>query len=163
MSDDTKTEDEEPTPEPIPQAVASVDDWNAAKIFKGITLPSGTVVDITLPDLPELAKAGDIPNELLDVAAKIQKAVEDERGLDADALVNVASFQEYILPRMLVKPEITAEDVGRLPAADKELLTAIASRKRDLDAVGHQLAGLETQASWRRFREFDLAAAGMGG
>ena len=63
----------------------------------------------------------------------------------------------------MLNPTVSEEQVQKLPPADKELLTAFASRQRDIDAIGNHLGGLEVLAEWRTFREFDLAATSVGG
>jgi hypothetical protein len=65
---------------------------------------------------------------------------------------------EFLLPKMVLEPTITPEDVKDIPTEDKEMLVAFANRARDLDAVGHHLAGLERLADWRRFRNFEPPA-----
>lgn len=144
-----------------PKAATSVEAWEEKRVHKGVTLPSGTVVDIKLPDLPAMAKAGDIPNELLEASAQLQKAIadEDRSTMTTETLVNLEEFMEFLLPEMVVAPPITPEDVkDRLPSEDKELLVQFAQRARDLDAVGRHLAGLEQLAEWRRFRGWEDAA-----
>ncbi len=144
-----------------PQAEASVESWEDKRYHRGVTLPSGAVVDIKLPDLPALAKAGDIPNELLEASAKLQKAIDDKdrSALTTETLVNLEEFMQYLLPEMVIQPKITAEDVhSKIPSEDKELLVQFAQRARDLDAVGRHLAGLEKLAEWRRFRGWEDAA-----
>lgn len=155
MSDENQTEDIRP------KAAASVGDWEARRNHYGVTLPSGAVVDIRLPDLPAMAKAGDIPNELLEASVQLQKAIEDKdrSALTTETLVNLEEFMEFLLPEMILQPKITAEDVQtKLPSEDKELLVQFAQRARDLDAVGRHLAGLEKLAEWRRFRGWEDAA-----
>lgn len=114
-----------------------------------ITLPSGTAVEITVPSLPQLARAGEIPNDLLAVATA---AVKEEE-ITAEHLGKLADFHKWLIPKMVVKPTITPEDVAELPYEDIEMLVEIAGRQRDTDAVGHQLGGLETTAEWRDFRD----------
>jgi hypothetical protein len=50
------------------------------------------------------------------------------------------------------EPVITEEDVHDLPFEDVELLVEIATRQRDLDAVGNHVGGLHTNKQWRQFR-----------
>jgi len=161
----TDTKDKTESPEARPQAASTVAAWEKNRTHKGVTLPSGTVVDIQLPDLPTLAKAGEIPNELLEAAGTLQKAIDegDRSDVTVETLANIATFMEFLLPQMILKPKITTEDVGKLPPEDKELLVAFAQRARDIDAVGRHLAGLEQLAEWRRFRGWEPSASDLGG
>lgn len=154
-----------PKTEDRPKAASSAEAWTKNRVHRGVRLPSGTVVDIELPDLPSLAKAGELPNELLAAAGELQEAIDkgDRDRLTVDTLVNIAEFMEFLLPRMVVTPKITKEQVAALPSEDKEMLVQFAQRARDIDAVGHHLAGLETLSEWRRFRGFESAAEALGG
>jgi hypothetical protein len=134
------------TKTPDTPKTATAASWKKAKRHAGITLPSGAVVDIELPNIQLLIKAGAIPNNLLDAALQHQNAKE----VTADMIKETWDYTVWILPRTVVSPEITEEDVKDLPAEDVEMLTGFAARTNDIDAVGHHLAGLETQ---RRFRE----------
>lgn len=129
--------------------------WKQANVHTGVTLPSGTIVDITIPSLPKLIKAGQVPNHLIDIA--VEQGSSDK--IDREVLEQTWEFTCFIIPEMLVNPKITAEDVGDLPALDLEMLIGFASRVTDLDAVGHQLGGLETQDSFRNVRGLDLTAS----
>lgn len=123
--------------------------WKKSRVHEGITLPSGVQVDIEIPNLPKMLKSGQVPNGLVDAAIKTQGAKQITREL----LEETWDFYRWLLPQMVVKPEgLTADDVDELPATDIEMLVSFASRQTDLDAVGHQLGGLETQSSFRDFR-----------
>lgn len=131
---------------------ASKDTWKQANVHTGVTLPSGTVVDIKIPSLPQLIKAGQVPNHLIDIA--VEQGSSDK--IDREVLEQTWEFTCFIIPKMLVNPEISEDDVADLPALDLEMLIGFASRVTDLDAVGHQLGGLETQDSFRNVRGLDL-------
>lgn len=158
----TQTENKQTDARP---SAGSATEWQKRKVHEGVTLPSGMVVDLELPDLPELARAGDIPNELLEASGKLQKAVDDgdRSQVTTETLANVAEFMRYLIPRMVVKPKIDEEKVDKIPPEDKELLVAFAQRARDIDAVGRHLAGLEVLAEWRRFRGWETADEAVGG
>jgi hypothetical protein len=160
MSTETAPETTTPEKESKPRKTAKA--WKDLRVHKDVTLPSGMVVDIELPDLPSLAKAGDIPGDLLASVTKLQEGIEDD-AVDVDDLVNLAGFSEFIIPRMVTSPKVTEEDVVDLPAEDKGMLLAFAARRTDIDAVGHHLAGLEKLDAWRQFRQFDYSLAGAGG
>lgn len=122
--------------------------WKKAKVHEGVTLPSGTVVSVTLPNLAQMLKAGDIPNQLLEQALSLRTA----KTIDADAIDKSWEFAVKIVPATVAEPRITEEDVSDLPIEDVEMLVAFATRNTDTDAVGHQLGGLETLRSFRAHR-----------
>ncbi len=137
-AEDTQTETEPRTAE----------GWKKRKVHKGITLPSGQVVDIQIPNLPVMAESGELPNELLDSAMEQNQA----RKITLDLLKKTWEFTKFIIPKTVVSPAITEADVVDLPTVDLEMLASFASRKSDMDAVGHQLGGLETVKSFRQIR-----------
>lgn len=128
---------------------ASKTAWKKASVHEGVTLPSGTVVDISIPSLPKLIKAGQVPNHLIDIA--IEQGSADK--ITKEVLEQTWDFTQYIIPQMVVNPAVTPEDVNDLPPLDLEMLISFASRVTDVDAVGRQLGGLETQASFRGLRD----------
>lgn len=125
-----------------------------------VTLPSGAEVTICIPSLPVLLKAGQIPNELIAVAVKVE-AKED---VTADNLVELAEFQRYLVQYACIAPEVTHEQVDDLPVEDVQMIVEFATRQRDMDALGHHLAGLEVTDEWKAFRDQqDSLASLLGG
>ena len=122
--------------------------WKKAKRHEGLTLPSGTVVSVELPNVPKMIKSGTLPNELLDAALEHQGVDKVTR----DVIEQTWAYTCFIVPRTVVSPEVTEEDVPDLPAEDIEMIVNWAARTSDLDAVGHHLAGLEVQSDFRQFR-----------
>lgn len=122
--------------------------WKKAKVHEGITLPSGAVVSIALPNLAKMLKSGDIPNALLEQALALRQA----KKIDAEAIDKAWEFAVKIVPATVASPDISEEDVEDLPIEDVEMIVAFATRNADTDAVGHQLGGLETLASFRKHR-----------
>lgn len=116
-----------------------------------ITLPSSTVVEIEVPDLPGLVKTGQIPNELVDMAIKVAAG---KREVTREDIVQQADFFNRLCVLTVKAPAVTEEDFtsGAIPFEDKEMLVEIATRQRDIDAVGHHIAGLESVKEWRNFR-----------
>jgi hypothetical protein len=124
--------------------------WKKAGVHE-VTLPSGTEVTITIPNLPQMVKNGSIPNNLLDAAiGAIQKET-----ITRELLAEQAEFFSLLVTTMVKEPSITADDVADLPYEDIELLVEIGTRQRDLDALGNHIAGLHRSAEWRRFRGLD--------
>lgn len=137
------TETETPAPKP-----ASKTAWKKAKFHPGVTLPSGTVVSIELPNLSALIKSGTIPNALIEQAL----AQRNAKQITKENLLETWEFTRFIVPQTVTDPEITSDDVDDLPIEDVEMIVNFATRNSDIDAVGHQLGGLETQKSFRKFR-----------
>lgn len=138
--------------------------WKKDKTHE-VTLPSSAVVKIELPDLTQMIKGGQIPNELLDVATKVGagQRIEAEESADEQRklLGQVSDFNAFLVSETVVDPELTAAEVqsGDLPAEDIDLLLQFALRKTDFDAVGKHLGGLDTVPSFRKFRGLDTSLA----
>lgn len=115
-----------------------------------VTLPSSSVVEIEIPDLPELVKSGGIPNDLIDVAI----GVASGKKVTKDDIIEHADFFNKLAALTVKEPKVTEEDFasGALPFEDKEMLVEFATRQRDIDAVAHHLAGLEKSKSFRQLR-----------
>ncbi len=123
--------------------------WKKNKQHK-ITLPSGTVVEIVLPNLQFLMKTGQIPNGLVELVTKVQTT--PDLTVTPEMMKEQYDFTRFVVARTVVAPKITEDDVDDLPAEDIEMVMDFAMRNRDVDILGHHLAGLETQADWRKFR-----------
>jgi len=139
-----------PTALDSPAKPTSLAQWKKNKTHT-ITLPSSTVVEIEVPDLPGLVKTGQIPNELVDMAIKVAAG---KRDVTREDIVQQADFFNKLCVLTVKAPTVTEEDFssGAIPFEDKEMIVEIATRQRDLDAVGHHLAGLESVKEWRSFR-----------
>jgi hypothetical protein len=74
--------------------------------------------------------------------------------VEIEDIVQQADFFNKLCAITVVEPKVTEEDFasGALPFEDKEMLVEFATRQRDLDAVSHHLAGLETSKSFRAAR-----------
>lgn len=130
-----------------------------------VTLPSGAEVDIRIPDLARLAAQGKLDNELLKDATPPPDPNEEyipdepppvktpeER---KKALADLAEFNAWLVSITVVNPKVTPEEAADpdvVPTEDSEVLVEFATRRRDMDVLGHHLAGLETNADWRTFR-----------
>jgi hypothetical protein len=115
-----------------------------------ITLPSSTVVEIVIPDLPGLVKTGAIPNELVDIAIGVAQGKKVTR----EDIIQQADFYNKLCALTVTAPTVTEEDFssGALPFEDKEMIVEFATRQRDIDVVGHHIGGLEKVAEFRSFR-----------
>lgn len=164
MTDPTSnTEDAPDTGKPV-----SLTAWKKAATHYPL-LPSGVRVGIRIPDLPKMIEAGNIPQHLLEAAVgqarnqqsadqedysheKIQKNAKEER-----------EFTDLVTKLTVVEPKLSDADLEDIPFEDKQFLVALATRTRDLDAMGDQLAGLTKSERYRRFRglgEFDTFMEG---
>lgn len=148
----TPTITTEPTPKPTRK-----DAWIKSKRHT-ITLPSSMVVEIELPNLPQLIKSGKVPNELLDAAIGAGPDTEITR----EMMEQQADFYAYLVSVTVIEPQITADDVSDLPFEDVEMIAAFAMRQRDMDAVYKHMSGLEKVASFRKFRRLDRGDALSG-
>lgn len=147
-----------------PQKVTSAAAWKKRATHTDITLPSGAVVDVRLPNLPEMVKSGTLPNPLLEAAVKQQTAKE----VDAQLLEDTWDYIVFIVPRMVTSPEVTEDDVKDLPPEDLEMLVSFANRTNDMDAAYRQLGGLDKLQAFREARGIWIAGeddedAGAGG
>lgn len=124
-------------------------EWKKKRVHENVTCPSGAVVDIQIPNLTQMIESGEIPNELVDVATAAQTGAEP----DPDALKRLAELQRHLIAQTVVRPAITADDVSDLPSEDVEFLNDIANRRRDYDALGVNIAGLDTVAKYATFRD----------
>jgi hypothetical protein len=131
----------------MPSKAKSATDWKTKRRHP-IVLSSGYEVEIEIPNLPLLVKTGQLPNDLV-----AQALGNIQRGeLTPEIIASQAEFYEKLVPATVKNPEITAEDVKDLPFEDVEMIAEIATRQRDLDAVGNHVGGLNTSKEWRRFR-----------
>lgn len=135
-------------------------EWQQAGVHT-VTLPSGAVVDIRIPNLAQMAQAGELDNELLQYAIPDAPQLEEpEKELTADEkkanLTKLAQFHAWLVSKTLVDPAVTPEEVPSVvPTPDLEVLVELASRRRDMDVVGHHIGGLEVSAEFRKFRGID--------
>lgn len=128
--------------------------WKKAAVHN-VLLPSGVRVEIKIPDLPSLIETGQFPQHLLDAA--IGLAAKGDSGIATrEDVVKQREFTDKVVELTVVNPKLSAEDIAEIPFEDKEMLVALATRARDLDAEGEHIAGLTNSEKFRRFR-------GLGG
>lgn len=121
-----------------------------------VTLPSSAVVGIEIPDLPELIASGDLPNDLVDIAVKIAQGGADvSEELTRDAITKQPEFYRFVVKLTVKEPAVNDELYDRLPFEDKEMIVALATRQRDIDALYQHIGGLHTSTRWRKFRGLD--------
>jgi hypothetical protein len=124
-----------------------------------VTLPTGAVVKIRIPDLAQMAQTGELDNDLLQYAVPSLPANPDDEPTPEqkkENLTKLANFHQWLISKTLVDPELTPEEVkDTVPTPDKEVLVELASRRRDMDVKGHHIGGLEVSADWRKFRGID--------
>lgn len=132
--------------------------WKKAKRHN-ITLPSGVEVEVEIPNLPLLIKTGQFPNDLMEAAIGAIQRQE----INKELIEQQADFYNKLVVLAVKSPEITEEDVAELPYEDVELIVEIATRNRDLDALGRHIAGLHRSAEWRTFRGLDYGDEAVEG
>lgn len=147
--------------------VVSLSQWEKKGIHT-ITTHSGAVVKVRLPDLVELIETGVIPQHLLETATRVANAAQSGvvPEVNMEQLLQQRDFVNAVTVAALVEPKVTNENVNKVPIEDRELITQIATRARDRDAVGDHIGGLHENEKFRRFRgigEFDPALAGLEG
>lgn len=129
--------------------------WKKAGVHT-VTLPTGAVVKIRIPNLAQMAQAGELDNDLLQYAVpSLPENPEEEPSPEQkkENLTKLANFHQWLVSKTLVEPTLSPEEVKEtVPTPDLEVLVELASRRRDMDVVGHQIGGLEVSADWRKFR-----------
>jgi hypothetical protein len=125
--------------------------WKKAAVHEGITLPSGTVVSIKLPNLPLMIKTGQLPNTLVEDALAAQSAAADA-SVTREMIEQQWEYYSFLVSKTVVEPAITQEEVAEIPAEDIEMIVEFATRQRDIDAVYAHIAGLDKLDSFRKFR-----------
>lgn len=143
-------------------------EWQSAKVHT-VTLPSGKKVDITIPDLAAMAKAGELDNDLIqyaipsaaEVSAEPEELTPEKK---KENLSRLADFHNWLVSITVVEPKLTPDEVPTVvPTPDKEVIVELASRRRDMDVVGHHIGGLEVSAEFRKFRELDSGESDLLG
>lgn len=138
--------------------------WKKAGVHT-VTLPSGAVVDIRIPNLAQMAKSGALDNELLQYAVPNPPAADDKEPTAEEKkenLTKLANFHAWLVSKTLVDPALSPDEVGdTVPTPDLEVLVELASRRRDMDVVGHHIGGLEVSAEFRKFRGLDSSESDL--
>lgn len=161
MSDESTAVAEPKTDVTAP--VKSAKAWKANAIHT-VTLPSGTVVKVKLPNLAGFVKSGTLPSSLLEASQKVAQASRAGEEVPKELYEEMETFNTFLVTHTVVDPVITAEDIASgpdeegIPPEDVEMIVGFATRRLDFDAVGHHLAGLETVESFRKFRGLDTSA-----
>lgn len=132
--------------------------WKKAGVHT-VTLPSGAVVNIRIPNLAQMAKAGELDNDLIQYAVPSLPTDPDEEPTPEqkqENLTKLANFHNWLVSQTLVDPALTPDEVQEtVPTPDLEVLVELASRRRDMDVTGHHIGGLEASAEFRKFRGID--------
>lgn len=142
-----------------PRRARTAADLKRRAVHDNVVLPSGAIVSIRLPNLPLLVKSGKLPNALVDAAIRSRNVEEVTR----EMIEEEWDYTEFIIPLILVEPEVEAADVQEMDPSDIQLLLSFVARITDTDAIGRQLGGLDTQESFREFRAEQSLRAALGG
>lgn len=135
------------------QKAVSAAQWGKLKRHY-VTLPSSAVVGIELPDLPELIKAGKLPNHLVDVAIEAAKAQNDPEKVTREQIEQQPEFYRLLIGLTVKEPEVDDTVYDKIPVEDREMVVEFATRARDVDAEYRHIGGLDKSESWRAFRNF---------
>lgn len=129
--------------------------WKKAGVHT-VTLPSGVVVNIRIPNLAQMAQSGELDNDLLQYAVPSLPTNPDDEPTPEqkqENLTKLANFHQWLVSKTLVDPKLSPEEVkDTVPTPDLEVLVELASRRRDMDVKGHHIGGLEVSADFRKFR-----------
>ena len=131
--------------------VVTLDQWVERGIHQ-VTLPSGAVVKIRLPDLSLLLAGQRVPERLRVLALEqVMGAIEGKPEVESEdgsatgklekQLGDLAELNFWLVSQMVVEPELTSDVLrdGRLPNEDVEMLIGLATRETDEDALGVRL------------------------
>jgi hypothetical protein len=151
--------DETAAPPKTPSAVSR---WKKLGKPQEVTLHSGMRIKIKVPDVPEMLRAGEVPNELI---AAVNEARDDvsPSGFDMEKVKDATDYMRWLVSVTVVEIDegdgnfvaanLEPDDVPSLPVHDRDMILEFALRQRDRDAVGHQLYGMEKVSAWARFRD----------
>jgi hypothetical protein len=135
--------------------------WAKAKRHE-VTLPSGTVVTIQIPNLSLMLKTGNIPNNLVEAAVEQQNAVASGNPqITREMIEQQWDYSAFLVSKTVAEPAVTPEDVAELPTEDVEMLVEFATRQRDIDALYQHIGGLDKLESFRKFRSLSGGFAGV--
>ncbi|MEK6252798.1 MAG: hypothetical protein AABM43_12885 [Actinomycetota bacterium] len=144
------------------------DAWEALGVHT-VTLPSGAVVKIRIPDLSLLIAGDALPEQLRGAALEellgslSQVDVSDDAAAaqviqkvasDASGLNTLVDLYRWLVTETVIEPELTEEDLKdrKLPTEDLTMLVEFAGRRRNVDARGVTL-GIEPIERWDTFRQ----------
>lgn len=140
-------------------AKPNLSNWKKARRHV-VTLPSGVEVAIEIPNLPQLIKAGQLSNELINAA--LGATTGDEK-ITRETIEQQADVYNKLVVLTVKDPEVTEADVAELPYEDVEMIVELATRQRDIDAVGHHIGGLEKTEEFRKFRSLGFSSENLSG
>jgi hypothetical protein len=127
--------------------------WKKAAVTgHDIVLPSATEVTIRIPNLIEMLRGGEVPNELVPFATKARDKMEDGRQITTEELRQSSDFVRWLVARTVIDPSIEPDEVPELPSEDVDMVLEFATRQRDLDALDQHIAGLHLVQDFSNFR-----------
>lgn len=138
------------------EVLQTVDAWKQ-KAVHTVTLPSGAVVQIVVPNLPAIVKSGVLPSELLPLAKAAAFGTSGE--LSDDMVEKLPELQRELAILTSHSPKLDSTTVDQVPYEDVIMLSEFAIRTRDTDALGEHISGMEKLSDFARFR--DLGSGGQ--
>lgn len=136
----------------------SLANWKKSALHLPL-LPSGSRVEIKIPDLAAMIEGGEIPQHLLEAALELISVNEQPNKPEPTMDERLAmirrnkEFMDHMVVHTVTNPVITPEVLPSLPQEDKEMLVLWATRQIDWDAEGEHIAGLSKSEKFRRFRK----------
>jgi hypothetical protein len=129
-----------------------------------ITLPSGAVVKIRIPDLSLLLASELVPGRLKEIAlVSLAEQIRDVRAavlgeqadpmLRAEQVAELAGLSRWLVTQTVHEPKVSEAEIeaGVMPNEDFIMLTQIASRERFTDARDVWI-GVEPKDRWEGWR-----------
>ena len=132
---------------------STLQDWIERRT-RTVTLPSGAVVTVRLPDLGTMAKGGRIPNELLSFALRFETEAIRINPMSDDERMQYIAFCRWIAAQTVVEPKIEPDDWDELPNEDYTQVLSWALRTDDLPFPPEEQNGkVTTVAELASFRD----------
>ena len=115
-------------------ASSKLTQWKKKRI-RTVTLPSDVEVDLAMPNLPAMIKAGKLPNNLVKMAMG-EGSVEQED--DVALAGQLSDFQETLVALTVVDPPLEVDDVKELPYEDIAFIFDFALRGTAAKEAGQE-------------------------
>jgi len=129
-------------------AKRTLEGWKQHKRHE-VTLPSGYVIEMEIPNLPQMIKTGHIPNDLVKIATDV---LEGKVKITPEIIAEHQDFYRKLILMSVKEPALSEDDLDDIPFEDQELIVAIATRQTDMDAEYRQLGGLHKSKTFRSVR-----------
>lgn len=110
----------------------TLEQWRKAR-GRTVSLPSGAKVAIALPSVPQMIRAGRVPNPLIEIAVRYEaQGLDLGEKITTEQLLAWTDFTRLLVSEMLLDPVVAAEELDSIPAEDFEQLSRWAFRAERL-------------------------------